>query len=49
MCHIVNEIVLDLCITLLSKDNDDGKYECNEQHNSEDNGRNHKSDTRIDV
>ena len=49
MGHVVDEVVLDLCVTLLTEDDHDGEDECEQQDDGENHGRNHEPYTGIDV
>ena len=49
MGHIIDEIVLDLSISLLSEDDHDGEDEGDEQHQRENDARNHEAHTGEDV
>ena len=43
MSHIVDEVVLDLRIALLSEDNINGEDKGDQQYDGKDDGRNHES------
>ena len=47
--HIVDEVVLNLRIALLAEDDEDREDKGDNQHNREDDSRNHKSDAREDI
>ena len=49
MRHIIDEVILDLRIFLLSEYHDDGEDEGNQQHDGEDDARNHKPHAGEDV
>ena len=49
MGHIVDEIVLDLRITFLTEDDEDGEDKGYQQHHREGDGRNHEPHTGKDV
>ena len=47
--HVVDEVVLDLCVALLAEDDHNGEDERDEEHQGEDDGRNHESHRGVDV
>ena len=49
MSHVVDEVVLNLCIALLTEYHHDGKDERNQQHNGENDAGNHEAHTGEDV
>ena len=49
MRHIVDEVVLDLIIALLTEDDHNGEDKRDNQHNREHHCRNHKADAGEDV
>ena len=49
VCHIVDEVVLDLGIPLLTEDDDDSENKRDEQHDGEDDAGNHEAHTGEDV
>ena len=49
MRHVVYEVVLYLCVTLLTEDHDDGEEERYEQHDCERHRRDHEPHRREDV
>ena len=49
MGHIVDEVVLDLRIPLLTEYHDDGEDKRHDQHERKDHRRNHETDRREDV
>ena len=49
MGHIVDEVILDLRIPLLTEDNEDGEDKGNQQYDGENHRRYHETYTREDV
>ena len=49
MGHIVDEVVLNLVIALLTEDHHNGEDKRDQQHDGEHHRRNHKADTGEDV
>ena len=47
--HVIDEVVLDFRIPLLSEDDHDGKDECNQKYQRKDDARNHETYTREDI
>ena len=49
MGHIIDEIVFDFRVTLLPENDDNGKDECHQQHQRENNRRDHKPNRRENI
>lgn len=49
MCHIIDEIVLNLCIALLSEYDDDGEGEGDKKHQGKDDAWYHELHTTEDI